>query len=169
MMMAILHPFTKTMGLSQSKYCSRYMSTVAPLKDLCLAGPLPCLTTCIAVLILASLYFLRIYRQIQRTTRIRGPHSPSWVFGFAKTVIDSTATSELYEHWANEYGPVYKIPHVLGQSRVILWDPKAISHFFARDTWFYNQTPFNKISIQATVCPFACFCSSKIITSLPDR
>lgn len=127
------------------------MSTVAPLKDLCLAGPLPCLTTCIAVLILASLYFLRIYRQIQRTTRIRGPQSPSWVFGFAKTVIDSTATSALYEHWANEYGPVYKIPHVLGQSRVILWDPKAISHFFARDTWFYNQTPFNKISIQATI------------------
>ncbi|KAG1883360.1 hypothetical protein F4604DRAFT_1737789, partial [Suillus subluteus] len=70
------------------------------------------------------------------------------MYGFAKTVLNSTATTELYDHWAKEYGPVYKVPHVLGQSRVILWDPKAISHFFARDTWFYNQTPFTKISIE---------------------
>ncbi|KAG1883367.1 cytochrome P450 [Suillus subluteus] len=134
------------MGLSQNKYCSRGIWLA--FKDLCLAGPLPGSTTCVLVLILASLYLLRVYRQRQRTTRIRGPQSPSWVYGFAKTVIDSTATTELYEHWANEFGPVYKVPHVLGQSRVILWDPKAISHFFARDTWFYNQTPFNRISIQ---------------------
>jgi hypothetical protein len=167
-MMVILHPFTTTMGLSQSKYCSRYMSLAAPLKDLYLAGPLPGLATCIVGLTLVSLYFLRVHRQTQRTTRIRGPQSPSWVFGFAKIVLDSTVTSELYEHWANEYGPVYRVPHVLGQSRIILWDPKAISHFFARDTWSYNQTPFNKISIQVTVCPFACFCSSKIMIYFPD-
>lgn len=59
--------------------------------------------------------------------------------------------TELYECWAKEYGPVYKVPHVLGLSRVVLWDPKAISHVFARDMWLYNQTPFNKAAVRATV------------------
>ncbi|KAG2035226.1 cytochrome P450 [Suillus americanus] len=134
------------MGLSQNKYCGR--SIWLTFKDFCLAGPLPVSTSCVLVLILALLYLLRVYRQRQRTTRIRGPQSPSWVYGFAKTVLDSAATTELYERWAKEYGPVYKVPYILGQSRVILWDPKAISHFYARDTWFYHQTPFNKASIQ---------------------
>ncbi|KAG1778181.1 cytochrome P450 [Suillus placidus] len=105
----------------------------------------------VSVLTLASLYLLRVYRQRQRTTRIRGPQSPNWLFGFAKTLLDSTATTELYQQWATEYGPVFKVPGVFGQSKVILWDPKAISHFFARDTWLYNQTPFNKIAVRNTI------------------
>ncbi|KAG1839565.1 cytochrome P450 [Suillus subalutaceus] len=134
------------MGLSQSKDYSRGIWLA--FKDLCLAGPLSGSTTCVLVLILASLYRLQVYRQRQRTTRIRGPQSPSWVYGFAKTLIDTTITSDLYEQWAKEYGPVYKVPHLLGQSKVILWDPKAVSHFFTRDTWFYNQTPFTKMSLE---------------------
>ncbi|KAG1893815.1 cytochrome P450 [Suillus fuscotomentosus] len=66
-------------------------------------------------------------------------------------MLDSTATTELYERWAKEYGPMYKVPGVFGQSMVVLWDPKAISHFFARDTWLYNQTPFNRIVVQTTM------------------
>ncbi|KAG1797326.1 cytochrome P450 [Suillus plorans] len=110
-------------------------------------------TTLVAVVILASLYLLQVYRRKQRTTRtpIRGPQSPGWVFGFAKILLNSTATTELYERWAREYGPVYKVPDIFGRSRVILWDPKAISHFFARDTWLYNQTPFSKIVIRTTI------------------
>ncbi|KAG0696075.1 cytochrome P450 [Suillus ampliporus] len=82
--------------------------------------------------------------------RIRGPPSPNRVFGFAKTLLDSSVATELYECWSKEYGPVYKVPYVLGQSRIVLWDPKAISHFFARDTWLYNQTPFHKIALRMT-------------------
>ncbi|KAG2095863.1 cytochrome P450 [Suillus cothurnatus] len=108
-------------------------------------------TTCVSVSILVSRYCLQVYRQRKRTTRIRGPQSPSWLFGFANTVNSAAIITELYEHWAREYGPVYKVPHVLGLSKVVLWDPKAISHFFARDTWSYNQTPFNKLAVQMTV------------------
>ncbi|KAG1733129.1 cytochrome P450 [Suillus lakei] len=137
------------MGLLQSKHSDRDIWLA--FKGLCLASPLPGSTTRASVLILASLYLLQVYRRRQRTTRIRGPPSPSWLFGFAKTLLDSTATAELYECWATEYGPVYKVPGVFGQSKVILWDPKAISHLFARDTWFYNHTPFNKIAIRTTI------------------
>ncbi|KAG2339037.1 cytochrome P450 [Suillus weaverae] len=120
-------------------------------KDFYLVSPLPGSMIPVSVLTLASLYLLQVYRQRQRTTRIRGPQSPNWLFGLAKTLLDSTATTELYQQWATEYGPVFKVPGVFGQSKVILWDPKAISHFFARDTWFYNQTPFNKIAVRATI------------------
>ncbi|KAG2127111.1 hypothetical protein DEU56DRAFT_532928 [Suillus clintonianus] len=120
------------------------------IKDLFLAGSLPGSTICVSALILVSLYLLQVYRRSQRTTRIRGPQSPGWVFGFSKTVLNSIATTELYERWAVEYGPVYRVPLALGESRVILWDPKAIAHFFARDTWLYNLTPFNKLTISIT-------------------
>ncbi|KAG1733369.1 cytochrome P450 [Suillus paluster] len=136
------------MGLSQSKHC--LMDIRLYLTDLFLSRPLGS-TTCVSVLMLASLYLLKEYRQRLRTTRIRGPESPSWVFGFAKTLLDSTAATELYECWSKEYGSVYKVPYVLGESRVILWDPKAVSHFFARDTWLYHQTPFHKIALRTTM------------------
>ncbi|KAG2152823.1 cytochrome P450 [Suillus clintonianus] len=121
------------------------------IKDLFLAGSLSGSMIRASVLILVSLYLLQVYRRRQRTTRLRGPQSPSWVFGFAKTVNSAAIITELYEKWAIEYGPVYKVPDVLGESRVILWDPKAISHLFARDTWLYHQTPFNKIAVQMTL------------------
>ncbi|OJA09904.1 hypothetical protein AZE42_06198 [Rhizopogon vesiculosus] len=117
------------------------------MKDLSLAWPLGS-ATCISVLLLASLHILRGYRERQQTTRIRGPESSSWVFGLATTLLDSAIGSQLYDDWAREYGPVYRVPYVLGESRVVLWDPKAISHFFGRDTWMYNQTPFNKLAVR---------------------
>ncbi|KAG2143538.1 cytochrome P450 [Suillus bovinus] len=136
------------MGLLQSRHCGKDIWLA--FKDLCLVSPLPRSTAGIAVVTLASLYLLQVYRRKKRTTPIRGPPSPGWVFGFSKSRLNSTAATELYERWAKEYGPVYKVPGVFGSSMVILWDPKAISHFFARDTWSYNQTPFNKIALEAT-------------------
>ncbi|KAG2127115.1 cytochrome P450 [Suillus clintonianus] len=137
------------MGVSQSTH---YGGDIwLALKDLCLSVSLTSSTTRVSVLILTSLYLLQVYRRNQRMTRIRGPQSPSWVFGLSKTLLDSIATTELYERWAVEYGPVYRVPIALGESRVILWDPKAVSHFFARDTASYEQTPFNKLAVSITV------------------
>lgn len=120
-------------------------------KNLYIAWPLMGPAACVSVLIPVSLYFLQVYRQRNRATRILGPQNPSWLFGFAHTVNSAAIITDLYERWAIEYGPVYKVPHVLGLSKVILWDPKAISHFFARDTWLYNQTPFNKAVVRTIV------------------
>ncbi|KAG2064190.1 cytochrome P450 [Suillus decipiens] len=138
------------MSLLQSKYYAKDIWLA--FKDLCLVSPPPGLKICASVLVLvASLYLRQVYRRKQRTTPLRGPQSPGWVFGFAKTILDSTITNELYEDWAREYGPVYKVPCVFGQSRVMLWDPKAVSHFFVKDTWSYNQTQLNKIAVQTSV------------------
>jgi hypothetical protein len=155
------------MGLLQGKHYNRDIWLA--LKDIYFVSPLPGLTIYISVLVLASLYLLQVYCRRQRATRIRGPQSPGWVFGFAKIVLDSTVTTELYERWAREYGPVYKVPGILGQSKVILWDPKAISHFFARDTWLYNQTQFNKSVVRTTVCHFTILYSYGVRARLCDR
>ncbi|KAF9237034.1 cytochrome P450 [Melanogaster broomeanus] len=70
-----------------------------------------------------------------KTTRLRGPPSPSVVFGFAKDLLESPDAGAMYEAWGEEYGVVYQVPTVLGQSRIILADPRAIAHFYARETW----------------------------------
>ncbi|KAJ8591195.1 hypothetical protein M405DRAFT_123438, partial [Rhizopogon salebrosus TDB-379] len=46
-------------------------------------------------------------------------------------------SAEMYERRAEESGVVYKIPGVLGQTRIVLCDPKAIAHFYARESWIY--------------------------------
>ncbi|KIL62637.1 hypothetical protein M378DRAFT_108174 [Amanita muscaria Koide BX008] len=52
------------------------------------------------------------------------------------------------EKWANEYGSVYKLPIGLGRSHVILCDPKAITHFHAKDGFTYLRHPFLKAVLE---------------------
>ncbi|EPS95204.1 hypothetical protein FOMPIDRAFT_1085622, partial [Fomitopsis schrenkii] len=71
---------------------------------------------------------------------LRGPPSPSWLFGVTRTLAGPPAAGLLYERWAEEYGSVYSIPCELGQSCVVLCDPKAIQHFYACETREYVHT-----------------------------
>ena len=71
-----------------------------------------------------------------KTTLLNGPRSPSWLFGVLREVSDDIA-GDLYEKWADQYGSAYCVPGALGSKRVVLFDPRAISHFFARDSYGY--------------------------------
>ena len=84
---------------------------------------------------------LRVVRQRRKMTQLQGPPSTSVIYGVSNDLMSSTDASAMYEHWAEEYGVVYKIPSVLGQTKVVLCDPKAIAHFYARETWTYVPTP----------------------------
>jgi len=45
----------------------------------------------------------------------------------------------IYEQWANEYGLVFGVPTTLGGNKIVLLcDPKAIAHFYAKETWTYE-------------------------------
>jgi cytochrome P450 len=57
----------------------------------------------------------------------------------------------MYEHWAQEYGAVYMIPSVLGQTKIVLSDPRAIAHFYARESWTYVQSPLSLVLIENMV------------------
>ena len=90
------------------------------------------------------LRWLRISRQQLRTTQLRGPHSESFLYGVGKRILDAGDSGAIYEAWAQEYGPVYAVPSSLGRKRIVLCDPKAIAHFYSKETWTYIQTPFAK-------------------------
>ncbi|KAG0695944.1 cytochrome P450 [Suillus ampliporus] len=94
---------------------------------------------------------LRALRWRLKTTQLQGPPRSSLVYGVANDLISSKDSAAMYEHWAMEYGAVYMIPTVLGQTRLVLCDPRALAHFYARETWTYVKTPFGLRLIEAMV------------------
>ncbi|KAJ7573406.1 cytochrome P450 [Mycena floridula] len=74
-------------------------------------------------------------------TPLRGPtDSPSFLYGYQAQILESEIESgKLYQGWAAQYGRVFSIPWAMGKERIILMDPKAISHFFARGETGYTQ------------------------------
>src|SRR6267154_5607170 len=90
---------------------------------------------------------LRVVRRRMKTTQLRGPPRRSLEYGVSNDLMSSPDSAAMYEHWAEEYGVVYTIPSVLGQTKIVLCDPRAIAHFYARETWTYVHTP---LSLTAT-------------------
>lgn len=88
-----------------------------------------------------------------RTTKLRGPPSSHWFFGVSKDT-GSHNGGQLFEEWAKEYGPVYRVPALAGSKRVVLTDPKAVAHFYSLETFTYVHTPMSKRGIENIVSPF---------------
>ncbi|KAF8128179.1 cytochrome P450 [Boletus edulis] len=86
-----------------------------------------------------------------RTTRLNGPPSRNLVLGFPEFFTMDDYSPDTYEAWAEEYGAVYQLPSVLGTTRIILCDPKAIAHFYAKETTTYILTPLGKFVTGAVV------------------
>ncbi|KAJ7580698.1 cytochrome P450 [Mycena floridula] len=90
--------------------------------------------------------FKVIQRLIQNSyaTPLPGPtKNPSFLYGYQLETFafDQAKTAALYENWAAEYGSVYSVPWMLGGKRIVLMDPKAIAHFYARGEAGYTQAP----------------------------
>ncbi|KIJ12886.1 hypothetical protein PAXINDRAFT_100954 [Paxillus involutus ATCC 200175] len=83
------------------------------------------------------IHLAHLVRRRARTTPLKGPPSNSLIFGFPEILM----SADVYESWAAQYGPVFQVPSLLGTSRILLCDPKAIAHFYARDTTTYILTP----------------------------
>ncbi|KAG1830820.1 cytochrome P450 [Suillus variegatus] len=95
---------------------------------------------------------LRMLRWRVKTTQLLGPPRTSLVYGVERDLAVSEDSAAIYERWATEYGVVYMIPSVLGQtSRVVLCDPKAIAHFYARETWTYVHTPLSLVFLEESI------------------
>ena len=101
----------------------------------------------IVICIVGFLVEIQVYlhRSRRRTPRLRGPPSSSWLFGATKELFESSDLGVLYGKWEKKYGPVYEIPSSLGSKMLVLADPKAVAHFFARDTSTYHQPEVRKI------------------------
>jgi len=111
---------------------------------------------------LAVIWALRITyltnRKRPRTTRLRGP--PSGLFGAEEVLFESPDLAAVHEAWYKEYGPAYEIPMVLGERKIVLCDPKALAHFFARDSWTYVLPQADKVTIARSVRVSPMYCIS---------
>jgi hypothetical protein len=99
--------------------------------------------------------FVKVSRALRwrlKTTQLRGPPRTSLIYGVSHDLASSQDSGAMYERWATEYGVAYTIPGVLGQNRIVLCDPRAIAHFYARETWTYVQTPLSLALTEKTVC-----------------
>ncbi|KAI6120973.1 cytochrome P450 [Pisolithus croceorrhizus] len=95
----------------------------------------------------------RVARRTLRTTRLRGPPRTDFVFGLSKQVIESTDNAALYEAWAGKYGVVYEVPTTLGGRKIMLSDPRALTHFFSKEAWSYVLTDETKLVIRRIFGP----------------
>ncbi|KAG1729375.1 cytochrome P450 [Suillus lakei] len=98
--------------------------------------------------------FVKVIRALRwrlKTTQLRGPPRTSFVYGVSNDLVSSKDSAMMYEHWAQEYGVAYMIPSVLGQTKIVLSDPKAIAHFYAQESWTYVQTPLSLTLIERLV------------------
>ncbi|KAJ8077591.1 hypothetical protein PM082_002023 [Marasmius tenuissimus] len=77
-------------------------------------------------------------------TPLGGPPSNSRIFGVTKELQTSEDVGKIYENWAEEYGSVYKVPTIFGREKIMILDPKAISHFYSKETFVYVGTPLSK-------------------------
>ncbi|KAJ7634696.1 cytochrome P450 [Roridomyces roridus] len=92
--------------------------------------------------VFAYLLLRRAFRR--RTTPLKGPSSNNFFFGVVPELMEAPDSGVIHEGWAYVYGSVFTIPHLVGSKAVILTDPKAIQHFFSRETYGYVQTPNSK-------------------------
>jgi hypothetical protein len=94
-----------------------------------------------------------------QTTPLRGPSRKSLIFGVSREVNLAEDPAILYEQWANEYGPAYWVPRAFGNYKIMLMDPKAIAHFYSKETLGYVQTKPSKMFIEALVSKLGYGCA----------
>jgi hypothetical protein len=98
------------------------------------------MSSLLAALIVILAYWL-IHHLRRRRLHLQGPPSPSFLFGHTKQISSSRRPGDLFDFWTHEYGSVYRIRGPLGSTRLVLCDPRAIAHVFARDSWRYSHPP----------------------------
>jgi hypothetical protein len=74
-----------------------------------------------------------------KATRLCGPKSPSYLYGWMKVLENTNDTTTFYEMWSRSFGVVYRLPMAVSTEKVVVMDPKAIVHIFTKDTISYNQ------------------------------
>ncbi len=87
----------------------------------------------------------------QHYTKLRGPPRQSLLFGLIRVLRNAEDPGLLYEQWASEYGSVYSFPAFLGEQRLVLYDPKAVAHFYGKEGFGYIKTPISRMFIEILV------------------
>ncbi|KAJ6517890.1 cytochrome P450 [Mycena vitilis] len=96
-------------------------------------------STVLALLILASalVAYLGVHQQ-QVVNQIRGPPSPSWIFGHMRQLLFAARYGEYEFAWQKLYGPLYEIRGCFGQQRLMVADPVALQYLLNNPEMFFK-------------------------------
>lgn len=94
----------------------------------------------------------RIVRRRWHTTPLRGPPSPSFLYGIKQVEAKQRQTHGVYNPWVATYGGAFRVAAPMGTTRIVLTDPKAVAHVLSQDTWGYTHPGPEKAAIEAVVC-----------------
>ncbi|KAK0205791.1 cytochrome P450 [Desarmillaria ectypa] len=112
-----------------------------------LAYQISSIDACLVLITVFLIYRVSTNRK-SMTTKLRGPPSRNWLFGLASVIHNSDDVDLLYEQWSAEYGSLYSVSGFLGQQTLVLCDPKAVAHFYSRETVGYVKTPITRMFIE---------------------
>lgn len=57
------------------------------------------------------------------------PASKTFIFGLHRCINEANDAGLLYEEWAAEYGPAFRVLGSFGASKVVIMNPKMLPHF----------------------------------------
>ncbi|KAJ7059759.1 cytochrome P450 [Mycena amicta] len=97
----------------------------------------------ICVLVLSSFYFLKSRTNVIST--VRGPPTPSWIFGHSLQLLLSPPHGQHEFEWQKTYGPVYRIQGCFGQERLMVSDPHALAAIYNLNHFDHTPTLANTV------------------------
>jgi hypothetical protein len=103
--------------------------------------------------LVTALIHRTIFPKYSHVPLLPGPKRESLLWGYQLAIQrDHVPASRLWlRKWRSQFGPVFKIPMCLGQEDVVLCDPKAIQHFYAKDTYGYLYPMLTKEILDVSV------------------
>ncbi|KAJ7031952.1 cytochrome P450 [Mycena alexandri] len=109
-------------------------------------------TTDLILLLTSLLIFYQLVQRFRRSvsTPLKGPPSTGGKFllGVIPYLAKAPDAGAVHEEWAAQYGSVYSIPSVFGGRKIMFADPKAIGHFFSKETYGYVAASSNRQFIE---------------------
>ena len=95
--------------------------------------------------------FIINQRRNSRLPKLKGPPNQNLLFGRLREMLQSKDRAAIYQRWTDEYGPVFQMPAQIGSRRIILCDPKAITHLHSKDSLIYQGMPQSKMFMKKFV------------------
>ncbi|KAK7065004.1 cytochrome P450 [Favolaschia claudopus] len=97
------------------------------------------------VLMIASILvlygsYLVLLRRSSKIRELRGPASPSWIFGNMLQLTLSPTYGEYEFEWLKKYGSVYRIKGLFGEDRLMISDTAALQRMVNREHFTLGPT-----------------------------
>ncbi|OCH91111.1 cytochrome P450 [Obba rivulosa] len=105
---------------------------------------------------------LRRIRERKAAKHIRGPPSPSFIFGNILEFNRQGQSGDLDFKWNKEYGPTWRLNGILGETILMSADPKAMQHIIQKFAYNYPKPTDNNELVRMLTGPGIIYATGEI-------